>query len=160
MTFMNPEFTGHEKKFLIASLLAGLAIIVFFVEINKNLKPTETTIIINGHKIMVELARTPDEQYQGLSNRDKLCTNCGMLFIFPQAAIQTFVMRNMRFPLDIVFINNDRVIKISPNLLPEGANPQTLYSSDVPVNYVLELNSGYTDQYNINVGDLFQHTDF
>jgi len=150
---METKLNSRDKKILIIGAISLVAIIFFFSQISQQLKPKETTIIINGQKILAEMATTVEQQYQGLSGRNKLCENCGMLFVFPDKQIQTFSMRNMNFPLDIVFIADNKIFKIDPNLLPEGSNPQTAYPSELPVNYVLELNSGYTDKYNINVGD-------
>jgi hypothetical protein len=150
---METKLNSRDKKILIVGAISLIAIIFFFTQIGRQLKPKETTIIINGQKILAESAATPEQHYQGLSGRTKLCENCGMLFIFSDKQVQDFYMRNMNFPLDIVFIADNKILKISPNLLPEGANPQAIYSSELPINYVLELNSGYTDKYNINVGD-------
>ena len=158
MTYSSYKLSSRERNFIIAGFIALVVIIVFFTQVvNKKLVPPQTTIIINGQKITAELATTPSQRYQGLSGRQKICETCGLLFVFNTREVQTFVMRDMLFPLDIVFINDNKVVKIDPILLPEGANPQALYSSEVPVNYVLELNSGFTDKYNINIGDTVEY---
>lgn len=111
------------------------------------------TIEINDRIIKVEIADTAELRYRGLSERKSLCEDCGMLFIFPDKAARTFVMRNMNFPLDIIWIDGDEIKKISKNLPPEGENPAIIYSSEFPVNYVLEVNGGYTDKNAIFTGD-------
>ncbi len=119
----------------------------------------EKFVTINNTKIKVEIADTPELQYQGLSNREELCDNCGMLFVFPDKQILTFVMRDMNFPLDIIWIDDNlsaqagKIVKINKNAIPEGSNPVMRYSSDMPVNYVLEINAGFCDGNGIEVGD-------
>lgn len=113
----------------------------------------ESFVMINEGKIKVEIAKTYEEKYNGLSNRENLCENCGMLFIFNEKNKQKFVMRDMNFPLDIIWINDNEIIKIDKNLQPEGSNPINLYNSEAPVNYVLEVNVGFSDKYNIRAGN-------
>jgi uncharacterized protein len=93
----------------------------------------------------LEIATTLEEQYKGLSNRSSLCPKCGMLFVFPDMKERSFVMRDMNFSLDIIFIRDDEIIKIYQNLEPEGNSPQIIYNSFEPVNYVLEINAGQAE---------------
>ncbi len=53
----------------------------------------------------LEMARTPEEQSQGLMNRTQLCKRCGMMFLFSEEAPQSFWMKNTLIPLDIYFYN-------------------------------------------------------
>jgi len=157
MTFTTYRLNRREHHFIIVGIIALIIIVAFFsLVIDKKLITPPAYVIIGGARITVEAATTPSEQYQGLSGRPRLCQFCGMLFIFKNRGVQTFVMRDMLIPLDMVFIDDDKIVKIASDLLPEGAIPQNFYSSDVPVDYVLELNAGFTDQYDINVGDTVQ----
>ena len=61
-------------------------------------------------------------------------------------------MRNMNFPLDIIFIKNDTIVEILENLEPEGNDPKAIYSSKQPVNNVLEINAGISKQYGFKIG--------
>jgi PBP1b-binding outer membrane lipoprotein LpoB len=63
----------------------------------KGAKEAAKTLKINGQEIKVEIADTPELQYQGLSFKKSLCADCGMLFIFKERSEKTFVMRNMNF---------------------------------------------------------------
>lgn len=148
----------HKKLYL--SLLGFIIIIIFLfcflltVGINKvNQKSEYKNIEIKGYNIKAEIASNNWRQHQGLSNRDGLCADCGMLFIFPDKQIREFVMRDMKFPLDIIFILDDKIINMAENLAPEGANPVNIYTSTVPVNNVLELTAGYAQKNGIKVGD-------
>jgi uncharacterized membrane protein (UPF0127 family) len=64
----------------------------------------------------IELARTPEEQQKGLSNRASLPEDHGMLFLFDKPAPYGFWMKEMRFPLDIIFIKNKTVVTVDENL--------------------------------------------
>lgn len=152
---------NNKQKYLIILLL--LLILIFSVSAsyfyttknsrNGYTKNTDYSLQINDNKIKIEVAATASQQYLGLSKRKSLCTNCGMLFIFPNKENQTFVMRNMEFPLDIIFIDDDTIIDIASNLSPEGETPKREYRSSAPVNRVLELPGDYSRQNNIKVGD-------
>ena len=58
----------------------------------------------NGKKIYIEVADTDASRQQGLSDRDGLCAECGMLFVFPQNGYYGFWMKDMNFNIDIVFL--------------------------------------------------------
>ena len=108
--------------------------------------------IINGVEIQLEVARTPEEQARGLSDREVLGENAGMLFIFQEPTTPSFWMKEMKFPLDIIWIGNDRrIVDISENIAPETF-PQ-LFHPHVPAQYVLEVNAGWAKSHNISVGD-------
>jgi len=134
-----------RKYFVI--ILIVLALVACSRAENKNI------IEINGKEIMVEMADTPAEHYRGLSNRKSLCEDCGMLFEFNNKKIRTFVMRDMNFPLDIIWIDDNIVIGVSKNLQPEGSGYKNYYKSPAPVDYVLEVNAGFADGEGIEVGD-------
>lgn len=104
---------------------------------------TEKEIVKAGNcEFEVELALTGPEQYQGLSNHEDLKDNEGMLFIFEEVEDRTFVMRNMNFPLDIIFIRDFKVVNLYHNLVPEGAQATRSYHSGSPVDAVLEIKGG------------------
>ena len=92
------------------------------------------------------------DQYRGLSKRKHLDADRGMLFLFQNQADQNFVMRDMNFPLDIIFIKNHRVINLYNNLPPAGDGPLTSYHSGAPVDAVLEITAGRSQGCGIGVG--------
>ena len=98
--------------------------------------------VVGGQEIFIEIVKTPSAMYKGLSNRPSLCRDCAMLFVFPESDQRSFVMREMNFPLDIIFINDGKIVKIHRNLPPEGSLTQFQYNSEAPANRVLEVNAG------------------
>lgn len=102
-------------------------------------------------KIDVEIAETVETRHLGLMFRDKMEEDQGMLFIFPSEEQQGFYMKNTILPLDIIFINAKKeIIKIYKNTTP--FSEKTLPSGKLCL-YVVEVNAGYTDKYNIKEGD-------
>ena len=150
------------KKYIPKYLLPILPIIIIiggyliFIEVKNTQEAVhinEPSIKINNAIIAVEIADEASEQWQGLSDRKNLGPNNGMLFVFPDYQKRTFVMRRMHFPLDIIWIKDDKIVGIAKNLPPENENPDKLYSSPLPINYVLEVNGEFCDENVIRVGD-------
>jgi len=135
--------------------LVGIFLFIIFLRvIEPSSSKFQSSVIINNTIITIEIADTTDKQWQGLSDRVFLEKKSGMLFIFPNLQTRTFVMRRMNFPLDIIWIKDGVILKIDKNLLPEGENYSKRYNSIYPVNYVLEVNGGFTDKNNIEAGDI------
>ncbi len=121
-------------------------------------RPAQTlptaTLTVGAATFTVEVADEPSEQAQGLSGRAALAPDAGMLFVFPEAGSYTFWMKNMRFPLDFVWIAGDRVVGVTENAPPEGNNPALTYGPPEAVDKVLEINAGDVTKYHITSGDL------
>ncbi len=103
------------------------------------------------HKFTVEVARTPEQQAQGLMHRQELAPDRGMLFPYdpPQAA--SFWMKNTLIPLDLVFIRPDGTISsVSANTVPLSLDP---IPSLEPVSAVLEIPGGRAAELGIQAGD-------
>jgi len=108
----------------------------------------------NVSRFVVEVARTPQQLENGLSNRKTLAPRRGMLFIFPNVGIQSMWMPNMNFPLDIVwFDTNNTIVKIEENVQPcSGTHNCHSYSSGTPVKYAIELNAFDASRMGLTVG--------
>lgn len=110
---------------------------------------------INGKLLYLDIARSDTEHYQGLSDRQRMCDECGMLFIYREKERRIFVMRRMNFPLDFVWLADGKVVHIDRNAEPERA-PYTQYSAEEAVDAVLELNAGAVDRYGLQEGQVFE----
>lgn len=103
------------------------------------------------HHFTVEVAETIPAQVRGLMHRESLADGTGMLFIYPRKRVMSMWMKNTLIPLDILFIDDDgHIVKIAANTVPHST---TRISSPEPLNRVLELKGGVTDELAINVGD-------
>ncbi len=112
------------------------------------------TVTINNHTFKIETAKSSKEQQAGLSGRNSLPADHGMLFVFDKTDYYNFWMKNMKFPLDIIFIKDDKIISIEKNATPpSGESNPPIIKSGGDVNKVLEINAGLSDKYNIKKGD-------
>jgi len=116
--------------------------------------PTMYRVMVGSATVYAEAADTPTKREMGLMNRTRLNEDSGMLFIFPAQEQQSFWMKNMRIPLDIVFITADKhVLEIYASVPPCTGDPCALYTSSAPIKYVLEVNSGFSARNGIASGD-------
>ena len=103
--------------------------------------PRRTIDTINGIKINVEIADSPQEWERGLSGKKSLNVDEGMLFVFPRPTTPTFWMKDMRFPIDIVWLDeNKNIVGIERGVSPDSY-PET-YKPPIAVLYALETNPG------------------
>jgi len=113
-----------------------------------------TTISIKGHTLAVELATTPTSRVCGLSHRDQLPKNHGMLFVFPDRRPRNFWMKDTSIPLSIAFLDNSGQILSIQDMVPLQTDKQ--YNSSQPARYALEVNQGWFSRRGIEVGDVVE----
>ncbi|MEJ2477415.1 MAG: DUF192 domain-containing protein [Desulfobacterales bacterium] len=140
------------------SLIAVLIGIIFSFPADSALAcPLELPTIrvaVKGHELTIELATTPEARSCGLSLRDNLPANRGMLFVYAEPEILTFWMKNTRMPLSIAFIDAaGRVVGIQ-KMSPFPTT--TVYASSVPALYALEVNQGWFEENGVGVGDVIE----
>jgi hypothetical protein len=117
------------------------------------------SVQIAGQNVKVDLALTEAEQAQGLSGRQSLAPNTGMLFVFAEPGKYLFWMKDMNFPIDMIWLapqgggadSKAKVIYIKKNASPK-LYPET-YGPSVDAKYVLEVPAGFSDENNLQVGD-------
>lgn len=107
-----------------------------------------TQIILAGKTYSLEVATTVQEQALGLGERDALCEQCAMLFLFQDVEEHAFWMKGMRFPLDIAWLLDGRVVHIE-HRVPNDS--MTVYAPSGKSNQVLEFNAGVLDR--VQIGD-------
>jgi hypothetical protein len=116
-----------------------------------------------GSKVLnVEIANNAEEQQQGLSDRSSMAQDQGMLFDFGADASSTppFWMKDMDFNLDFIWIYQNKIVGITPNVpAPPKVNGSIddsdlpIYNSPAPANQELEVNAGWAKNNNIQIGD-------
>jgi hypothetical protein len=116
-----------------------------------------TTQLRAGDRVLrVEVASTPVQSERGLGYRDALAPDAGMIFDLHATAVPVFWMKGMRFPLDMVWIDDaKRVVDITRDVQPQpGAGDAELrrYSPRVPVRYTLEVNAGAAERLGLTPG--------
>lgn len=124
--------------------------------------PLKSVVVtVNGISVPAEEAVSASERKTGLSNRTSLPSDSGMLFVLGNVkSIPSFWMKDMRFPIDILWIKDGKILKIDKNVPvpPDGADDKdlSLYHPSSPVQYVLEVNAGFSDLNGFKVGDSVQ----
>lgn len=113
---------------------------------------------IGGVPVRVYIADTPEEQQKGLSVFNRLPPGTGMLFVFDQDDTYGIWMKDMKFAIDIIWIDAEgRIIDIVQHATPESF-PQ-VFTPRAPARYVLETRSGFVEERNVNASDLVDLAD-
>lgn len=135
---------------------------------NKEVKPIEVIFKKEGEltlykaqsdsiisKIDIEIADTDYDIQTGLMYRNSMKEARGMLFVFPTMRERFFYMRNTKFPLDLIYLNDEKyIVSFQENTKPfdESSLP-----SQVPAQYVLEVNAGLAQKWLLEVGDRMEY---
>lgn len=107
----------------------------------------------DGSTVRLELAISPEEIANGLMFRPSLAADRGMLFLFDEARLPSFWMKNTLIPLDLVFLDPaGMVVDVIPEVPPCAADPCPTYSPEVPALAVLELGAGRAKAHGIEPG--------
>ena len=112
------------------------------------------TIAIKGYTLTVELASTPAARACGLSHRNELPINHGMLFIYPDLRPRSFWMKDTTIPLSIAFLDDSGQIFSIQDMTP--IQTDKTYPSSRPAGYALEVNQGWFGRNGIDVGDVVE----
>jgi len=142
--------------FLFLMLLSSVAYKEIEYVLAEEQKQNQTALVtVGGVNLITSLSTTPDAQSKGLAIRDSLNENEGMLFIFETPQKYSFWMKDMKFPIDIIWINQDgKIVHIEKNLPPcVFLLPCPSYAPKDDSLYVLEVVSNFTNKFDINVGD-------
>jgi uncharacterized protein len=101
------------------------------------------------HRIQAQVAQSPSERQIGLMHRTSMPELEGMLFVFEQAGVQCFWMKNTRLPLTAAFVEDDGTIVNMVDMEPMTENS---HCSAKPVRFVLEMNQGWFTKRRISSG--------
>ncbi len=113
-----------------------------------------TTLKIKDEVLNVEISADAFTRTRGLSGRESLCENCAMVFIFGQESKYSFWMKDMNFPLDILYIKGDEIVEIFKNVqVLDDMNEIMEVFPNKKADKVLELNAGWCDAHDVQVGD-------
>lgn len=155
-----------NKKTMVLGILIGIIAIVFFgVLMLKNSFSGSSyrsgTITLKQAVINVEIAETELQLEKGLSGRKSLSENAGMFFIFDRSDRYGFWMENMRFPIDIIWMqkvsaHEYRVIGKEEQVHPE-TYPNVFYPPEA-IDAVLEINAYQSQIHQIEIGDSYYLT--
>ncbi len=133
---------------IVASLLDPFTVSSFLKEFNNQKK---YAITVGDVPILVEIANTDAKRMKGLSGRELLPPNEGLLFVFEKPENHSFWMRDMQFPIDIIWINEKfSVVGVIENI-SQASFPEIFEPSE-PIKFVLEVNAGWAAKNGIKRG--------
>ena len=116
-----------------------------------------TTNLNSKINISVYIADSPAERTKGLSDREDLPENRGMLFVFDNDGKHGIWMKDMKFNIDAVWLDENKyVVDVNKNLMP-SSYPKN-YRPKTNARYILELPSGQVDARNITIGTQLSFT--
>ncbi|MBI4089855.1 MAG: DUF192 domain-containing protein [Candidatus Kerfeldbacteria bacterium] len=134
-------FSGGEGESFFSRLIRGTV----------ERRPQLARVELGAVQVEAEVAATPSARSQGLSGRDSLAADAGMLFIFEQPGPHAFWMQGMRFPIDIIWINDGTVVDVALEVpVPDGLPP--LYTPNQFATQVLEVNAGWVAANHVTIG--------
>ncbi|MFA5188103.1 MAG: DUF192 domain-containing protein [Patescibacteria group bacterium] len=162
METLNPPKKSNNLIFAAIFLAVIIIIVIIIVKpfsIYSNYESmADGKVIINGQAISVEIAKTPEQQEVGLKGKTKLNDNQGMLFAFKDKRYNTFWMDGMKIPIDIIWLDDNKIIDITKNApAPTDTNNPAIFTSPSEVNYVLEVTAGFADKNNVKIGDTVEY---
>lgn len=144
------KLTKFQKIFLIVFVVSAAGLWLW------GWRWPTAVIELKGESLQVLVAKSPRHQYRGLGKRDALAPYDGMLFVFTIPHRVGIVMRDMRFPIDIVWLDKGEVVDIAPRVPLEPGKEDgelTVYRPRLSANTVLELPAGWAEEHGLKIGD-------
>jgi len=109
-------------------------------------------LYVNGVQLNLEMAATPEARRCGLSGREKLPPDTGMLFVLPQTMPFAVWMKDTRLPLSIAFLDPAGRILAIEQMAP--LRTDVIYESQQPIRYAVEVHRGWFQAHGVQVGDV------
>lgn len=149
-----------KKIFIVYAVIIVIVIIIALIKFGGSLAlpfGKSATATIKNQKFTLMVAQSEKDKTRGLSGRQSLSANTGMIFIFDKPGVYSFWMKDMKFPIDMIFLNNNKIDTMYKNIPPPAADENTanlkVYSPKGNIDYVLELPAGTADKYSLKPGD-------
>lgn len=145
--------------FLLLIFFAAILLLAFrflFGGFNKGSEDYNKELILGGKVFHVEIASSTMDKITGLSGRDSLGGDEGMLFTYDNPGSYGFWMKGMKFPIDIIWINGDKIAGFAESAQPEPGKSLwglKIYYPPESIDKVLEVNAGTVKSLGIKVGD-------
>lgn len=140
----------RKSIFFLVVFFLSTAFLVFAL-FRRTSESEDPHVRIGNALFSVEIADTEKKQSLGLGRRSSLCDTCGMLFVFNHADERDFWMKDMRFPLDILWIRDGKIVHIERSV--DFHDQNEIYRSPQPADRVLEINADVCMRLGIGEGD-------
>jgi uncharacterized protein len=152
---MGKSRTKNKRKNIIILSLA-VFLILLIISLLTFLKkghhfPENLGVVINNNDYYLEVAQNNQERKKGLSDRQEICSNCGMLFIFDKEDKHSFWMKDTHLPLDIIWLNSKKeIVKI---ITAAQTDSETIYTNKIPAKYAIELPANESLKLKLQIGN-------
>lgn len=137
-------------------LFAGIVLIGWGAYLAKA-SDAHSVVYVNlgGQVLTLRVADTPNLQKKGLSGSKPLTQNNGMIFVFPKLEKYYFWMKDMTFPIDIIWLDESyKIISVEENATPESY--PKIFVSEEPAQFVVELKAGFYREHNLSIGSVME----
>ncbi len=155
---MTPYSTSHSRRVARLVVVSRTCLALFLLLClpgcpDRNASPAANAatgksqqVVIGGKAFELELALTPEQRHQGLSDRETIADDGGMLFAFNEADVLGFVMRRCKVPIDILYLSpTGRIVAMHEMQVESYDTPDPqlrTYSSVYPALIAIELKAG------------------
>jgi uncharacterized membrane protein (UPF0127 family) len=141
-----PERAVAKRLLLAWGLLAAILLVILLIG-----RLDGTSVKVGSERLQLERVSTPEAREKGLSGRNSLPKDQGMLFVFAAPSQYCLWMKDMKFNIDIIWLDPaKKVIKIEENVAP-STYPNT-FCPDKDAQYVIEVNAGVAKTTGIKLG--------
>ena len=151
----------EEKKRTIALvLLAGISLAILgsgMLEDENNSKRCMNATFESGAELNLAVADNESERRRGLMQRDSLPESSGMIFVYEGEDIRRFWMKNTSIPLDLVYLDSEKVVVDTESMDPEPGVPEDelqIYRSSEDAMYAIETSQGFLDSESVREGQV------
>lgn len=133
-----------------AILIAGL---LFFCSFQADIFDQKAYILLPEKKISLEVVKTAEDQTRGLSGKNSLPEDSAMLFVFNEPDYHGIWMKDMKFSIDILWLDaSNKIIFIEKNISPQ-TYPK-VFSPREKALYIVEAQAGFVEKNNLKTGDV------
>ena len=133
---------------IVVSIFAVIGVIYIY---QRSTDDAKRYIRIGDAVFLVDVMDTESERRRGLSGTTELCPQCGMWFVFDEADIYQFWMKDMNFDIDVVWTRGGEVVEVRKSI-PHESGEREIFAPHVPIDHVMELPAGTIDATHIMVG--------
>jgi uncharacterized protein len=149
----------RSYAFIYVAAVLIASVLVYWFLFGRNVVNRRAQLVLKNQVFDIEIAENATARAQGLSHRDSLPQNAGLLFLFKSPSKHGFWMKDMKFPIDILWFRGNELIGISKNAVPEPEKnvlQLKVYYPPAEADRVFEINAGLSDKYNFQPGDKFE----
>jgi hypothetical protein len=153
---MSADTTGQRitpANALLGVIVAATLIVALVLGVKHRTLGRGTVVIDDRLTVAVDVAATPETREKGLSDRPVIGPGEGMVFLFPAAELYAFWMKDMHFPIDILWISEGQLVDMTTDVPPAVPGQEIpRYAPKFPADTVLEVQAGFAERHRLAPG--------